>query len=387
MQFPVPLRLLFLAVLIVSLSSQPVFLLGAGFLQISNEIDLSVTGLGVLTALFFFVASIASPIGGKIVQQVGWRLSLRVNAIISIAVLLAIALFAKSVFSFGVLLLAGALIYATSNPAANMVLSEYVDPTRRALIFGWKHAGIPFSTLLAGLAVPLVIVSAGWRWAYAISAFLGIIVLALIPNKPLPRSNTNTYDPRRRVAPMSQRRLLALGAGSAMATWSAVALSTYLVAAAVNIGISESIAGYILFSGSVVSITVRVIAGRITDRIGGTGFGGMVTLIASGAIIFALIPLASGWLFAVVVISAFATGWGWPGLMTFSVVNANPDSVASSSAITQAGILIGAGASPLVLGWAAENWTFDAIWLIVSAALCGAVIIISLVGQGMKKHT
>lgn len=73
MRSPLPWRLVALSVLIVSLSTQPVFLLGAGFLQIGDELGFSATGLGVLTASFFLTASAVSPGLGRFVQRVGWR--------------------------------------------------------------------------------------------------------------------------------------------------------------------------------------------------------------------------------------------------------------------------------------------------------------------------
>ena len=166
-----------------------------------------------------------------------------------------------------------------------------------------------------------------------------------------------------------------------MATWAAIALSTYLVAAAVDVGFSESKAGLLLFAGSAASISGRIAAGHVTDRIGSRGFGGMATLAGVGAIVFAILPATSGAAFAALVLVAFVTGWGWPGLMTYAVVNANRGTVAASSAIAQAGIFVGAGLGPLVIGWVADRWSFDAVWLVVACALTGAAVTVSLVGR------
>jgi predicted MFS family arabinose efflux permease len=379
---PLPWRLLLLSVLIVSLSTQPVFLLGAGFLQIGDELGFSATGLGVLTGSFFLTASVVSPSLGRVVQRIGWRKSIRINTVLSSSLLVAIAAFARSSLTLGILLVLSAAVYGFSNPSANLTLAEYINPHQRGLIFGLKHAGIPTSTLLAGLAVPALIVSVGWRWAYVAAAALGIIVFLLVPagERHIPK-HPGEEDPRRQVAPLKLRGLLGLGAGSALAAWAAIALSTYLVAAAVDVGFSESSAGLLLFAGSAASITGRIAAGRITDRIGARGFGGIAVLTTIGAIVFALLPASSGAVFGFLVLIAFATGWGWPGLMTYAVVNANRGTVASSSAITQAGVFVGAGAGPLVLGWVADRYSFDAVWLVVTAALVGAAVVVSLVGR------
>jgi len=368
--------------LIVSLGTQPVFLLGAGFVQMSEEFGFSATGLGVLTASFWLTASVASPLLGRVVERIGWRRAIRINAIASSLLLITIAVTARSTVTLGALLMASASMYGFANPSANLALAEAVDPRRQALMFGLKHAGIPSSTLLAGLAVPLVMVSFGWRWAYVLASVLGLIVLALVPARNdspvMPGAN---QDPRRRIAPLTMRRLVAFATGVALATWAATSLGTYLVAAAVDIGYSESGAGMLLFAGSVASITGRLIAGHVTDRLGSRGFTGVATMVGMGAIVFALLATASGPWFAVLIIAAFATGWGWPGLMTYAVVNANLGTVAASSAITQAGVFLGAGAGPLVLGWVADEWSFSAAWLVVAGALAMSAAIVSLVGR------
>lgn len=382
MRPPVPWRLLFLAMLIVSLGTQPVFLLGAGFVQMSEEFGFSATGLGVLTASFWLTASVASPLLGRVVERIGWRRAIRINAIASSLLLITIAVTARSTVTLGALLMASASMYGFANPSANLALAQAVDPRRRALMFGLKHAGIPSSTLLAGLAVPLVMVSFGWRWAYVLASVLGLVVLALVPaQKDPPVMPDTNQDPRRSLAPLTMRRLVAFATGVALATWAATSLGTYLVAAAVDIGYSESGAGMLLFAGSVASITGRLIAGHVTDRLGSKGFTGVATMVSMGAIVFALLATATGPWFAVLIIAAFATGWGWPGLMTYAVVNANLGTVAASSAITQAGVFLGAGTGPLVLGWVADEWSFSAAWLVVAGALAMSAAIVSLVGR------
>ena len=382
MHSPIPWRLLFLAVLIVSLSTQPVFLLGAGFLQIGDELGFSATGLGALTASFFLTSSLTSAWLGRVVHRIGWRKAITINAVLSSLLLVSIAAFARSTLVLALHLVAAAAVYGLANPAANMTIAEYVHPRRSALTFGLKHAGIPTSTLLAGLAVPALILSVGWRWAYVAAAALGLIVLLLIPREHRPRPDHSQHeDARRTVAPLTVGLLLALGAGSAFATWAAIALSTYLVAASVDVGFSESAAGLLLFAGSGASIVGRIVAGEVTDRLGAKGFAGITIMTGMGAIAFTILPATSGVVFAAIVLVAFATGWAWPGLMTYAVANANRGTVAASSAIAQAGLFVGAGVGPLALGWVADHASFDMLWVTVAAALAVASVTVGLVGR------
>jgi predicted MFS family arabinose efflux permease len=287
-----------------------------------------------------------------------------------------------------VALVVGGLAYGLANPAANRALADHVDPGHAALVFGLKHAGIPMATLLAGLAVPLVILTVGWRFAYAAGAILFAIIWVLVAATPEgPRHETidatdDGKGPRRPAAQLVGWRLVGLSAGGSMATLAAIALGTYLVAAAVDVGFSESSAGLLLFAGSVATIGGRVIAGLVTDRIGGRGFGGLALLLGTGAVLFLVLPGTNGVVFGLVVLAAFATAWGWPGLMTYTVVNANPATAAASSGVTQAGVFAGAGGGPLLIGFLIERYSFSTVWVVVAGALVVATILVLAVRRG-----
>ena len=360
------------------------FLVGATFLQLELDIALTTTGLGAATALFFLAASIASAPLGRVVERIGWRASMRINSVASAMILVGIALLAKSALSLSLLLVAGGAVYGLANPSANKALAELVQPERRGLIFGLKHSGIPTSTLLAGLAVPTLALTIGWRFAFAFAALLlPVILLLLAKDNDHPIDLTKDENSIRTVAPMSTPQLAALAAAAALATWAAVSLSTFLISAAVEASLSEAEAGLLLFAGSLASIITRVVAGRITDRRRSRGFVGLAVLMGAGSLVFVALSGAVGNWFVGLVLLAFATGWGWPGLMTFTVVNANIGTPAASSAITQAGVFLGAGVGPLVLGWLIDNVSRTASWTTVAACLG----IASLVTLGVARIT
>lgn len=373
--------LLPLAVVVVTLGTQAVFLVGASFFQIGPEFGVGPLGLGFLTAAFFLTAAVSSPILGRWVQRVGWQRAMVWNLRIVAGVLAAVAVLARDVWSLSLLLVIAAAVYGSANPAANQALADHTDPARQATIFGAKHAGIPASTLVAGLAVPLVVEDHGWRWAFAIVSLAACAVSFVVPRHALPRPRVETDEDVRPVAASRTRDLVLLAVGSSFATWAAIALGTYLVSATLHLGFSASAAGTLQFVGSAMSILARLTAGAITDRTGGTGFGGIVVLAAAGAVVFALLPFASGAWYLMLVVAAFATGWGWPGLMTFTVVRANRASAASASSITQAGVFVGAGGVPILLGAVIERWSFDGAWLIAAAGLVIAAAVVGVAGK------
>ncbi len=371
-----PWRRLALSILIVALSSLPVFLVGATFLQLEREIGLTTTGLGAVTALFFLTAAITSAPLGRVIERIGWRTSFRVNSVSSALILVSIALVAKSVMSLSLLLVAGGAVYGLANPAANKALAERVQPERRGLMFGLKHAGIPSSTLFAGLAVPTLVLTVGWRFAFGFAALLfPVIWLLLASDSDSPIDFAEIESPSGAVKRMSIPQVAALAGAAALATWAAVSLSTFLVAAAVDASLSEAGAGLLLFLGSLTSIGTRVVAGQITDRRRARGFAGLAGLMGIGSIVFVALSGATGPWFVGLVLLAFATGWGWPGLMTYTVVNANIGTPAASSAVTQTGIFLGAGVGPIVLGWLIDNVSRAASWMTVAVSLFVASVI------------
>ncbi len=378
-----PWRRLLLAILLVALASLPVFLLAASFLQLEEDIGLTTTRLGVLAAAFFLTAAIASAPLGRVVERIGWQRAMRINVVGSAAVLIAFLAFARSFTAFFVLLVVGGAIYGLANPAANKSLAEQVSPDRRGIIFGLKHAGIPASTLLAGLAIPLIIVRFDWPASFAMALVLAPVVwLLIVTDSDEPSPIPAVDEPGRGARPLSAAHLATLAGAAALSTWAALSLSIFLVEASVEeASLTESGAGLLLFAGSLASIIGRMTAGAVTDRIRGRGFATLAVLMGTGSLVFLLLRPATGAMFVVLVLVAFATGWGWPGMMTFTVVNANASTVAASSAITQAGIFLGAGLGPVVLGWVIENTSFQTSWAVVSLALLIAASIVTIVGR------
>ena len=380
-----PWRRLALAILIVALSALPVFLVGVTFLQLEQDIALTTTGLGAATAAFFLTASISSAGLGRVVERIGWRASMRINSTLSALILVGIALFARSPIALSTLLVAGGAVYGLANPSANKALAELVHPERRGLIYGLKHSGIPTSTLLAGLAVPTVALTIGWRFAFVFAALLlPVIWLLLAMDKDEPIDLSSLEASLRLTTPMSTSQIVALAGAAALATWAAISLSTFLIGAAVDASPSEAEAGLLLFFGSLTSISTRVAAGSITDRRRSRGFVGLAVLMAVGSLVFVALSGASGVWFVGLVLLAFATGWGWPGLMTFTVVNANIGTPAASSAITQAGVFLGAGIGPLVLGWLIDNVSRTATGITVAVCLAVASVVTLRVGRSTR---
>ena len=371
-----------MSILITAASVQGVLLLGAGIGDVGPELDIGPSELGILTALFFIASSITSGPAGRLVARIGWQTAVRVNAAAIGLLLLLIAGAANSTVALGGILIAMGAIYGLANPAANQALADHVDPRHRGLIFGLKHAGIPTSTLLAGGAVPIIILNFGWRWAYVVAAAIAFSLLLIVPRGEFaPSAHDLDEDPHRAVEPLRADLLRWLAAAGLLGTVSVVGLSTFLVASLVDDGFGEATAGWIQFGGALFSIVARVTYGLVTDRHGLKGFSTVAALLGVGGLVFLAFVPANGWTFAFLVGAGFATAWGWPGLFTYSVVNANSRTAAASSATAYAGIFAGAALGPVVVGEIIDRASFEASWVFVGVCLLIAATAMAWVGR------
>jgi len=359
-----------MSILITAASVLGVLLLGAGIGDVGPEFGIGPSQLGVLTALFFISSSVTSGPAGRLVARVGWQAAVRFNAAAIGVLLLVIAGFVCSTIVLGAILAMMGAVYGLANPAVNQALADHVDPHRRGLLFGLKHAGIPTSTLLAGGAVPLIILNFGWRWAFVVGAVVAFSLLLIVPTGRFePSAQHLAEDPRRTVEPLRPKVLRWLAAAGLLGTVSVVGLSTFLVASLVDDGFGEATAGWIQFGGALFSIVARVSYGLVADRFGLRGFALVAALFGVGGLVFLAFIPAGGWPFAFLIGAGFATAWGWPGLFTYSVVNANTATAAASSATAYAGVFAGAALGPIVVGEIIDRASFEASWIFIGGCL------------------
>ena len=370
-QLGVAPRLLALAILAIAVSTQPIFLASAAIGSMGEEIGFGPGELGVLTAVFFLTAGVASAPLGALVERLGWRTALRLNAFGAGAVLLLISVAVDGVASLVVLLLVGAVTYGLANPAANVALARHGSASRQGVLFGMKHAGIPSSTLIAGVAIPAIVTPLGWRAAYVVAALLAGLVFFLIPRTE-PRSHPDAEHPDdiTRGDLLSRRDLVVTAVGAFLASSAPAALASFTVAAALDAGFDNDAAGLVLAAGSFVSIASRFLNGVVIDRRPANSYGRIsLLLLVGGVVLLGLAADVPPALFAVLVVVAFGTAWAWPGLMTYTVVTRNPNRPAASTGISQAGVFFGAGGLPIVVGWLVEFSGFRSAWLFTAVAV------------------
>jgi MFS family permease len=337
----------------------PVYMIGGLAVQISSEMGFGPRQLGIATTVYFAVSAVGSTPAGHFVQRVGAYPGIVLTAVLSGGALLGIAGLATSWASLVALLVVAGIGNAFAQPSANLLLARGVPIARQGFFFGVKQAAVPITTLLAGISVPLIGLTIGWRWAFVIVT-LGSLLLPFISPRP-PR------ETKRRAAPprgdVDRLPLIVLAAGAMLGAAAANSIGVFLVASAVDTGLAASIAGYLLAVGSALGIITRLTVGALADRREGAHLVRVAIMLAGGCVGFALLAIADPpVLFLLGTSIAFIAGWGWNGLFTFSVVRSYREAAAAATGLTQTGLWLGGMLGPLLFGLVAEARSFATAW-------------------------
>jgi MFS family permease len=358
----------------------PAFLVGAVALQVREDLDFSTAGVGLSVGAFFAAASVTSALLGRLAERVGPTRALWAASLWSAAAQVAVAGLARSFALLLALLAVAGAANALAQPAANVFVARYLPAHRQGLAFAVKQSAVPASTLVAGLAVPAIALTVGWRWAFVAGAALAVTGAATVPRveSAIRSERARRPTPKRSPsdAPLAVMAVLAVGIGLGAAA--AGTLGAFLVSAGVHSGMSESASGLLLTMGSCVGIAVRVWAGVRADKRDGGHLRVVALMLAGGSVAFAALATGVPWVYLVAIPVAFGAGWAWPGLFNLAVVRANPGAPGIATGITQTGTYFGAVAGPLLFGVVADRASFAWAWLLASATAllaAGAIVL------------
>jgi MFS family permease len=272
--------------------------------------------------------------------------------------------------SWSLMLVAAFLIgigYGPSAPAGSDILTRVAPPSRRALVFSIKQAGVPLGGFVAGLLLPFALLHGGLAAALAVATAIALLSALTLgwwvqpEHAPAPRA-AQPLRPRLDVlAPVLMLRMIlgsrqlraltlsGLGLGAAQG----VLLSYYPVFLINEIGLSLAAAGaaYALLQGF--SIGGRIVMGWASDAIGSSS----VALIALGfasaasmALVAALGPDTGAITLALVSALAGVTVVSWNGVFLAALASLAPQGQVGH--ITSAGtfvIFMGYVVSPLAM--------------------------------------
>jgi cyanate permease len=295
---------------------------------------------------------------------------------------------ARSWWTFVVWLMISGCANQLAQPAANRLLANVVRPGRLGFAFGLKQSAPPGASMLAGLSVPLLAVTLGWRWAFGAAALLGLlVVVSARPQAPRPpRQRAERGRRRSRPAVLPRPVLLALTFAFGLTTAVNQSTTAFYVDSAVPAGTSAQVAGLLFAAGSLGAIMTRIVAGYACDRMHGGYLKLCATLIAIGCIGLGLLATNTPAAMGVGVLLALGFGWGFNGVFWFSLVRAFPKSPGALTGAVMPGGLIGGTVGPLGFGVVADVFGYPVMWTSVAVLAAAAAVAIFLVGNLVPDH-
>ena len=398
-----------LAIALATTGVLPVFLTGALAVQLEADLHVGTTAIGGAVATFFAASALSSVRAGKLAERAGPFKVMVIAVGLAVVALLGSGLLVTSLPGLLGFLVAGGLSNGAMQPAVNLLLARAVDDHRQGLAFGVKQAAIPTSTLLAGLAVPTLALTAGWHFAYLAAAGLALVVGAVLVSggrrlMPMPAGAAGATPgaedggekgvraPGRpgggRGESFDPRPLVLVAAAMACAVASSNALGSFVVPGAVHEGVAPGLAGLLSAAGSIVGLSVRVGSGWHADRKGLRGrlaadahLQTVGTLIAVGALGYGALAVGTLGLLVPAVLVAYGGGWGYNALFNLAVVRAYPGAPARATGLTQVGTYVGGMVGPLGFGVIVDRLGFEVGW-----ALCAALAVLAVAAFSLGRR-
>lgn len=230
-----------------------------------DDLEVAPGWLGYLTMSAFGLAALLSLWAGPLVARMGAQRSLVVLFLVSS---LAYTLLGLATSFIGVMLAVAVcgIAQALSNPATNLMIANSVPLQQKASVVGMKQAGVQVSALFAGLLLPGIAGTFGWRAALTVLIPFGLL-LAVVTWKVTPGNRPATVA---RFSLSWPSRVLALLMAIQLCVGVALsAFITFLGVYATQQGMPSVAAGSLVAVFGVMGIMARVgltpIAGRMRD--------------------------------------------------------------------------------------------------------------------------
>lgn len=146
--------------------------------MIVKDFHFTHTDLATILGSFQISYALTWLVGGVILDIVGSRIGLALAAIFW-SLMNILTGFAGSVFSFAFFRFMLGIGEGFNWPGASKVVAEWFPREERSLAVAIFDSGSSVGGAIAALAIPLIAIAAGWRWAFAASGLLGFVWLAV----------------------------------------------------------------------------------------------------------------------------------------------------------------------------------------------------------------
>lgn len=368
----VPIGAMLGAQMLVSLA---VLSLGVLMPAVARDLGIDPKLVGAFTAIIYAVASFVALASAGPISRLG---AVRVCQLAMVAAAAGLAInAAASVIAVVVAVALIGVAQGPINPASAHILSQRVPRDWFSLVFSVKQTGVPLGFAAAGVLLPLLLPTLGWRGASLFAAgmlLVGAVVLELLRARldaSVAPSGPSAGIWSSIIHVMRHPEMRVLG-------WSALLyvvaqhtftffLVTYLYE---HCRLSIAEAGFLLFLAQIGGTAQRLVLGALGDRfprmmlLGWTGIGIAVGAIATGLIT----PSTPYWLIGLIVFAYGTVVISWNGVSIAEFAALAPaGQVAAIAAVQTALAFSGAVIGPPLFGLIAAVADYRTAFFLVAA--------------------
>ena len=352
---------------------------------LAPDLDIDPSQLAYLITSAFGVAAVLSLWAGAVVDRIGSRRALQL-LFLTIAVAFSFTLIVPNFAGLVAAVAICGIAQALANPVTNLLIAQRVAAKKRAKLVGLKQSGVQLAALFAGLVLPAVALTWGWRSAFGI-----LVPLALLFAFTAYHVTPKTHEQQKQGLKLSRPNALLLYLMSIQFCL-ALALSafvTFLPTFATQQGMAPAMAGALiaLFGGA--GMLSRIVLTPLTAKLKEESWMLLSLNAASALAIVVTMQAAPGshwplWLGAIGVgLTAVATN---AIAMSMLIKDAAFGVVTSASAYVSVAFFGGFALGPLIYGSvlsATPNGSFLG-WQITIGILILACVLALLLAR--KRH-
>jgi len=204
---------------------------------------------------------------GIISDRIGERLAIAIGltgAAMSLAAAASVNGFAALVLA----LVATGAFGASVNSASGRAVMHWFGPEERGLALGIRQAAIPIGGFAGAVALPTLVSAAGVHAAFAALA-VNSLVWALLAAVVLRERHVDEEIAEEFVSPLCDLRMWLLCSASAFVLAGQLAIMAFVVLFLHDArGLSTAHAAFVLAAVQIGAVVVRVVVGRLSDRVG-----------------------------------------------------------------------------------------------------------------------
>ena len=302
--------------------------------EIARDSGVPASAVGAYSALVFGAAMFSSAASGALIARLG---ALRANQLVVAAS--GLALLVTLPASLPAIVLGALLVgagYGPNTPTGSHLLASVTPPQRRGVVYSIKQSGAQIGAMLAGLVLPWVAVSAGWRSALVTATVLIVVTAAAVTplQRMLPGTPARDGAPSRPSVRAAMRAVLATPALRRLTAAAFVlmalhaAFQTFTVAFLVeHVGLALTTAGglFALLAGA--GSVARIVLGWAADRLAAPRTVLIATSVAGAAACALFATFDAAWspaAMAITCVLAGAASAGWYGVFLAEVARQAP---------------------------------------------------------------